>query len=484
MEQIASAPLTAIKPKGVPDTDRQAYERAQLLLERQQPGDVQAMISPLLSKDFNNPFALELLGHAAYQRGEWGLAANLYKQAYMVRPTPDVLINLGACFKQIDSLKEAEETWQLGLDEFPNLPPHQRSGLLANIAGCYTANGTPEKALTLYRAALEADPSNRTAAYNLCWPLLESRSWKQGWRAYDSGFLCGTRVMRTYDQVPTIDVSKSPEEMREALKGKRVIVWGDQGLGDEIMAAGCIPDLIKDAKEVTFDCHPRLRDIFSRSFGIECTGTRKTQNIEWFRGRTFDISVPITTLMTIYRSEGEWPGTPYLFADGKRKEGRMRVGLSWAGGVPSTRAHVRSMPLTALAELIRQVPQADWMSFQYHESAATEVCALEELTGIHIKHFPGALKAENYDRTAELVAGLDLVITVCTTVMHLAGAMGIPCWVMTPHRAPWVMGTEGDMPMYRSCRVFRQAPDETDWSGVHSRIAQELAKFNQREAAE
>lgn len=485
MEMIASAPLTAMKVTG---ENRQLYERAMLLLERNQPNDVWAMISPLLTKNFTDPFALELLGHAAFQRSEWGLSANLYKQSYALKPTLDVLLNLGACFKQIDSLKEAEEVWRMALEAYPDAPAHQRSALLANIGGCYTANGTPDKALEMYHQALEADPNNRQARYNTCWSLMEKREWAEGFKAYDSGFLCGVRTVRTYDQVPSIDLTLSPKEMREALKGKRVIVWGDQGLGDEIMAASCIADLMRDATQVVFDCHPRLRDIFSRSFGIECTGTRKTSNIEWLRGRTFDISTPITTLMTAYRSEG-WPGNAYLksLARHIRHVGgdrRQKIGLSWAGGVPSTRGHVRSMTLKTLAPLLRSV-DADWYSLQYHESASNEVCRLDESDGIRLRQFPDTLLAENYDRTAELVSGLDLVITVCTTVMHLAGAMGIPCWVMTPNRPPWVMGIEGDtMPMYQSVKIFRQQQDEKDWSGVISRIGEALGQFQKKEAAE
>jgi len=483
MQMTAAAPLTVLKTTG---ENRAIYDRAMLLLERNQPNDVWAMISPLLSQNFSDPFALELLGHAAYMRGEWGMAANLYKQAYSINQSVDILINLGACFKQIDMLKEAEETWAMGLQAFPNAPDHQRSGLLANMAGCYTANGTPQRAIDLYRQAIEVDPTNRTAIYNTCWPLMETRDWADGLRAYDTGFTCGVRTMRTYDGVKPLDVSLSPAEMRVEMQGKRVIVWGDQGLGDEIMAASCIPDLIQDARQVVFDCHPRLVDLFSRSFGIECTGTRKTSNTEWLRGREFDLSVPITTLMTAYRSDREWPGAPYL-KPGKimpQVSRGMRIGLSWAGGVPSTRAHVRSMTLKTLSGLIGN-SDAGWYSLQYHESAAIEVCRLEESHGIHIRHFPDVLLAENYDRTAELVAGLDLVITVCTTVMHLAGAMGIPCWVMTPSRPPWVMGIEGDtMPMYKSLRLFRQAPGESDWSGVIRRIGDALAQNDQRSAAE
>ncbi len=447
------------------------YERAQLLVERNQPNEVLASISPELSKDFNNPVALELLGHAYYQRGEWGLAANVYKQAHCLRPSADVLTNLGACFKQTDQLAEAEEVWSMALGMEKR--PHKRSGLLANMAGCFTANGTPARALELYKRSLEADPSNRIAYYNMCWPYLEQRDWAHGWRAYDAGFTSGVRTMRTYDRVPPVNVDLSPAKMRDSLKGKRVIVWGDQGLGDEILAASCVPDLMRDAKEVVFDCHPRLREIFSRSFGIECTGTRKTQNIEWFRNRQFDISVPITTLMTIYRSEGQWPGTPYLVRKHDTEQGRglrRGIGLSWAGGVQSTRAHVRSMPLETLAPVLAGA-DVDWYSLQYHESASAEVCGLDESHRVRVRHFPKTLLAQDYDQTMSLVAGLDLVITVCTTVMHLAGAMGVPCWVMTPHRAPWVMGTTGDdMPMYNSVRQFRQQPEEKDWSGVVSRI--------------
>lgn len=463
------------------------YDRAQLLLERNQPNDVLAMLVPELNRNFNDPHALELVGHAHYQLGAFGLAANIYKQAHVLKPNADILTNLGACFKQVDNLKAAEEAWELALEM--EKVPHKRSGLLANIGGCYTANATPDKALGFYAKALEADPSNRIAVYNTCWSHLEKRDWAKGFRAYDSGFTCGVRNVRTYDRVHSIDTERTWAEMRNAVTDKRVIVWGDQGLGDEIMAASCIPDLMMDAKEVTFDCHPRLRNLFSRSFGIECTGTRKTSNIEWFRNRQFDVAVPITTLMTMYRSHGNWPGTPYLVSDKLQTAGfprnkPLKIGISWAGGVQSTRAHVRSMPLSTLEHLIRSIP-ADWYSLQYHESAAPEVCRFEESTGIRIKHFPDTLLAHDYDKTASLVAGLDLVITVCTTVMHLAGALGVPTWVMTPHRAPWVMGIEGtDLPMYRSARIYRQVKEEPDWSGVISRISGDLMAFNQREAAE
>ena len=442
------------------------YDRAQLLLERNQPNDVLALLQPELTKNFNDPFALELIGHAYYQRGEFGAAANFYKQAHCLRPNVDVLNNLGACFKSIDNVKDAEEVWRMALEM--EMPPHKRSGLYANIAGCYTANATPEKALEYYDKALKEDPSNRIAAYNKCWPYMEMRRWKEGLKAYDSGFSCGTRNMRNYDQVPSIDLNLSPEEMRRELVGRKVIVWGDQGLGDEIMAAGCVEDLIQDQKgatfedgdkapgSITFDCHPRLKHVFARSFGIECTGTRKTNNIEWFRNRQFDIAVPITTLMTVYRSYG-WPGHPYLVpkelqVHGLPRKRPLKVGISWAGGVPSTRAHVRSMPLATLEPLLSQ--NFEFYSLQYHESAAMEVCRLEEKTGIHVKHYPDTLLAYDYDETISLIAKMDLIITVCTTAMHAAGALGIPCWVMTPSRPPWVMGIEGDkLPMYQSVRL-------------------------------
>ena len=97
------------------------------------------------------------------------------------------------------------------------------------------------------------------------------------------------------------------------------------------------------------------------------------------------------------------------------------------------------------------------------------------------------VKAEDYNETARLVASCDLVISVCTSVIHLAGALGVPCWVMTPKNPAWRYQNQGKMPWYRSVRLYRQPETKQDsWVPVIQQIGadlDEMANAKQRQAA-
>lgn len=435
-----------------------------LHLERGHIDQAAQVFMDALNKDFHDPEAIALLASCFLAREQYGAAANLLTRAIEVKPLAECFQNLGACYRGVNKNAQAEEIFDMGLEMARS--PRMRAEFLSNKAGCYVNNGTPEKARELFAQAAAIDPNNISVQFNRCWPELESGDWKEGFRLYDLGFLSGNRAYRTYEGV-------KPYKPGMDLKGKTVIVWGDQGIGDEIMFASCIPDLMKEAGRVIFDCHPRLVRLFERSFGIECHGTRKTQQMDWHLSSGADISIPISTLATIYRSNGAFPGTAYLKAD-RPKNARPKIGIAWSGGIDRTRKDLRSVALAGWADLLRA--DADWYSLQYTDTAAQEVMSLEEATGIHVKHFPGKVQCDDYATTADFVAGLDLVISVCTSVVHLAGALGVPCWCLTPSRPAWRYGCEGDqMPWYRSVRLFRQTGD--DWSSVFNNVVGALDDY-------
>jgi hypothetical protein len=285
--------------------------------------------------------------------------------------------------------------------------------------------------------------------------------------------------LRTYPGIPQWDGSP----------GQTVIVWGDQGIGDEIYFASCLKDMERHCKRVILDCHPRLPALFQRSFpNVEAHGTRKDlSDLPWVKDCGADASVSLSDLPYYFRRNGEWDGKPYLvpgsldFGLAKRIAGKKRIGISWAGGTKKTRTDLRSLSLMALEPIIRARPDAEWYSLQYTENgpldnAAREVCEFEEKTGIRVSHFPGWVECHDYDRTASFVASLDLVITVGTTIHHLGGALGVPTWTMVPSRPSWRYQIEGDtLPWYGSARLFRQERDG-DWAGVVERIAGELCQ--------
>jgi len=149
----------------------------------------------------------------------------------------------------------------------------------------------------------------------------------------------------------------------------------------------------------------------------------------------------------------------------------LSVGISWTGGVRKTRRAMRSLPLGDWLRLL-QSPQARFVSLQYTPDAAAEVAALREAHGVTVDHWPEAI--EDYDETAALVCALDLVVSVCTSVVHLGGALGRPVWVLAPYSPEWRYGFKGStMPWYPSVRVYRQ-PVFGAWGHVIEEVAGEL----------
>ena len=133
---------------------------------------------------------------------------------------------------------------------------------------------------------------------------------------------------------------------------------------------------------------------------------------------------------------------------------------------------VRSLELEMMLPILKQ--DAVFISLQYTPQE-DEITAFEEKHGIKIHQFPEAVYSSLYDDTAGLVANLDLVITVCTSAVHLAGALGVPTWVMTPSRPAWRYRLDLDtMPWYANTILFRQAVNSQDWEPVISEVAANL----------
>ena len=457
------------------EQDKKDFDTAKLLLERGNVDEAAGLLMAQLNKRFADPVILFYLGCCFISKKQFGMAANVFRSAISYQNDfPEALQNLGACFRATGDYIHAEEIFRAALLQAK--ANRLKAEIMGNIAGLYGNNGTPQKALDLYDEALKFLPGDPHLLYNTGFAHLELGNWKKGFPLYDTGFAVGQRVMREYPNVPVWDGG--------SLAGKRVIVWGDQGIGDEIMSASCIPDLMRDAKSVVFDCHPRLIRLFEKSFpGIECYGTRKTQQVEWIHSTVADVSISITSLMTIYRSDGNFPGTPYIKTSPAAQKGsNLRVGIAWSGGYVMTRSDKRNIDLDTLLPVL-SVPGIDWYSLQYQPGAAADVASFEERSGIHIRHFPGKVQCTEYSDTADFVSGLDLVISVCTSAVHLAGSIGKETWCLTPAKPAWRYGIKGPMPFYRSVELYRA--DTDDWGPTVARMAIDLAiRLKQRMAAE
>lgn len=448
-----------------------ALARAEGLRQKGELDEALRIAAAYLNDHFDYVPALMLTANILVDAERLGLAQALLKRVVQLKPDLAVAWNnLGVCYREGANLQEAEALFFRGLKLAP-----EDAALHSNLGQLYNNTAQPMLAIKHLNRAVQSDPGMAEAFYNRALANIALGNFKDGWADYDATLGMGNiRKERIYGMIPRWNGSE----------GKTVIAFGEQGVGDEIAFASCIPDLMKQNK-IIIECDPKLWGLFKRSFGLETHGTRYQERLGWLhdketnRLRKFDGAVAFGSLPQYYRNEvSQFPGTPYLVADPQRRlqwralldaiGPKMKVGITWTGGCPKTGKVRRSVDLDDLLPILRQ--DATFVSLQYMD--APEILAMERDHGIKVHHWRHATQTPDHDDTAALVAELDLVISVTTAVIHLSGALGQKCWVMAPKCPRWFYGITGEsLPWYSSVRLYRQ---KGAWVEVIAKIATDL----------
>jgi tetratricopeptide (TPR) repeat protein len=334
--------------------------------------------------------------------------------------------------------------------------------------------GRLDEACTAYADVLATNPRFGDARINLAYALLMRGDLEAGWKQYELRFEATQTEPRDFGL---------PQWQGEPLGGQRLLVFAEQGLGDEIMFAACVPDLLRQAPECVLECNTRLAAIFARSFPqAYIHGGEKNDAPNWLRKLpACDFQVPIGSLPRYFRSTASAfdARAPYLKADPSRiaywrrrihADARPCIGIAWRGGALRTRQWLRSIPLDQWLPLL-QAPGFRFLALQ-HGDHTGEVRQISEESGIELEDLSDV--CADIDELAGLVCALDLVVTVDNTLAHLAGALGRPAWVILPVAPEWRYPRAGGrMPWYPSMRLFHQdAPRQS--AGILSQIAAEL----------
>lgn len=439
-------------------------------LENDQIIEAEAGFNTLLNANPEHPDILFYVASCVMKRGFNALASHILK--LVIERDPGAIAaynNLGFIAKSENKDEEAKQYFKkaIKLGREAKISDHDLADMLSNLGTMYVNNGTPSKALDCLNEAIKLEDSPRSR-WNRALAYLELKLWKKGWLDYESGFgMDGKRKIKFRDL---------PEWNGE--KGK-VVVYGEQGLGDEIMFASMLNDLEK-TNEVVYDCHPRLPNIMRNSFDFPVYGTRKDKDMAWLSWEKPEYKIAIGSLGKFFRTKDEdFPGTPYMKPDTllseKLKERltgfkRPIIGLSWKGGYKVTRKDLRSIPLTEWGDILTL--DAEFISLQYTKGADKEAREAEEKFGIKIHHWQDVI--DDYDLTAALLPHLDSVVSVCTSIIHLSGAMGIPCHVLTPSKPAWRYNLKGDMVWYNSVKLHRQVDE---WKPVFKSIREDLCSY-------
>jgi Tfp pilus assembly protein PilF len=415
-----------------------------------------ALATHVIEKEFDNPLALYLAGMAMYRTQRNGMAYNLFQRASELDPNrPEPWNMMGVCRENTWQLDQAEACFRESLKRHPLGTEAMENMALVEINRC-----RPDESLKWSDRATKAGSTTAENTENRAMALLMKGDWS-GWKYYrESAGGTKQRTLKTYND---------PEEpMWEGQPGT-VVIYGNQGIGDEIAFASCIPDAAKNNK-IILDCDERVEGLFRRSFpGVKVYGTRHKESRDW--DHLVDYSLPVDCLPSMFRLKDEdFPGTPYLVADPERRlqwrslfdsYKKPVIGISWSGGTTLTGSGKRSVSLEKLLPLFKSI-DAVWVSLEYKDRRE-KIKEFQQETGIEIKDFSRAVHVQDYDETAALVAEVDLVVSVTTAVVHLAGALGKECLCLAPSKARWFYGMEKDtLPWYRSVKIFRQ-PNGQDW---------------------
>lgn len=450
-------------------------------LARRDVSRAEEILAGPLTAEPNDPNLLYLWGNCALARGDDAVALDRYGRALAGAPDfPAVLLNVGFLHRRHHRLVEA----RTALERCVALAPDEVAAWV-NLGATYVNEGEPERGEEVAREAVRRHPGSALIRWNLSLLLLEQGRYAEGFREYRHRFAAGVVAGPRFAPGAIPPRLESLDDLRP---GAFVACHGEQGLGDEILFSGmlaeCAREVATRGATLLLDCHPRLRRAFERAFDLPVLprgpGGEPT-------GVPPDWILPIGDLGALFRRHaGDFPDRGgYLTLDRARvaeirRDLRTRagggmplVGLAWSGGSPYTHGHRRHIPLADWLPLFR-LP-VTFVSLEYRD-ATSEIADTVAAHGVRFVDAASLAAAWDYDDVLHLVAALDHVVTVPTSVLHAAGAVGTPCSVVMHARAAWRECSSDDrIPWYpRTHRRFVRGKDEESWGGTIDRMASSL----------
>lgn len=433
-------------------------------------------------------------GFCCQQTGENELAEKAYKKCLALgAKSAELFFNLGAVLLKQQRLTEARAEFHKSLELHPGFP----SASLA-IANTFTAQGDLEsavdwlkqeiklnpscaeasinlgaiyqelnridQAVECYSAALQIHPSNALLHFNRAISLLTRGEYPTGWKEYEWRW-DALKKAKPHFAKPEWDGSNP--------KGKSLLVYPEQGLGDTIMFSRFAPLAAELGARVTVQCQPSLQRLLQTLPGVESVMTTSQTPTG------FDLYAPLLSLPSLLRHSLHYQASaPYLTARAlpearlpspKLNGPAFRIGLVWAGNPQNPLDRRRSIPFHILRPLF-EIPVVQFYSLQL----AAEPDLIQACPG-QLIDCAGLLT--DFAATASVIRQLDLVISVDTAVAHLAGALGHPVWTLLPYAADWRWSMEGETThWYPSMMLIRQTKPG-DWNSVIQILVKKLSRF-------
>ena len=426
------------------------------------PAAAEACWEQLLQQDPHHLVALNNLALLYQQQHRWPQADSLLQQA-LQQPDPpaEIWLNQANGLLLQGKAEAAHVLLQQGIAHHPAAASlHDALGMacselrLANAA---------EQAL---RTAVQLAPQQPRFRQNLGYLLLSQQRWDEGWPLLEA------RLQRTPGSAGVPQIA-SPRWQGEALTGKHLLLWFEQGLGDALQFCRYLP-LLQPAR-LTVVCRPELLRLLQT--------LQLDYPVDWLAMQRLDLDLPVHDCHVFAMSLPHWlaadpaavvPARFVMPSAGRAQPATRprKLGLVWRGHARHPFDHHRSLPDVRLLEPLLTLPAVEWTSLQLPVQAAEQ----QWLAGF-ANWQAGENGLHDLAATAAVLSGLDGLVTVDTAMAHLAASLGLPTWLLLSwHHTDWRWGWQGETSVWYPAMRLRRQQAAGDWAGLISRLAAELAQ--------
>jgi Tfp pilus assembly protein PilF len=412
-----------------------------------------------LSANPKNPDALHLMGITAHCAGLSESAIGFVEAAIRLNPRePRYYNDCGEIYRKMGKLAPAIARFRRTL----SLDPHYYAAH-NNLGVAFLEEGKIKQAIDCFLHVIHMDPKNPDAHWHLALALLLTGKFKEGWDEYEWRWESSQKNARR--NFPQSRWSGS------CLTHRTLFISCEQGLGDALQLVRYIP-LIQTGQggAIILECRPELTRLFKSISGISLTELGDSPP-------PFDVHLPLLSLPRVFGTTPESipAQVPYLSVDPDLKQHwknrisasrNIKIGLVWAGN----KNHVNDRNRSCSPDVFRPILEMSGVEFYSLQKNLEGTSPVSDMPWVDY-----CQDLNDFADTAALVSALDLIISVDTSVVHLAGALAKPVWTLLPYMPDWrwMLG-RNDSPWYPTMRLFRQ-PAPGDWNSVIRHVAIELA---------
>lgn len=452
-----------------------ACQQVQKLIEQSRDAEAEALTRDMLARWPNHPMPLVMMGHVmrVQQRQteviEWGR-----KLMAMAPDAADMTYMQGfaGALRQMGELKESIYYYLKAIQMLEARPNEAGrtawvAEFLYGIGNAYDSMGDFTKAKHYYDMALAQAPQHAHVQFTSALLQMKCSNLRGDYSLYRTRHLAHPEQLRTgFD---------CPRWQGESLDGKRLFLWGEQGIGDMVMFAGFIPYLLQRAAQLTLEVMPSLVPLFARSFpDVQVVATGAAHHA------THDMHAPMGDVLQLLDRYQPRAQAGYLKPDALRvselksryaQDGKKLVGISWRTVHPETQFR-RNVPLALWSEVLA-VQGVRFVSLQY-SGESEELAGVQRNLNLEILQDTTLSPTASHEDFCAQAAAMDAVISIQNSTVHVAGAMNVPALLLLPVSGDFRWGVSGsDSLLYPSVTIARQ-PHYGEWGVALQQAAQWL----------